>query len=93
MEFPRIPCGLISLDVEDASGIPQTGVTNDVTRMRLDSRGRPRGESEAIELSVTCIAFVFSISTVFEPSRDLGRWRADEIGMDNQIMKLLAVIA
>lgn len=43
--FARIPCGFLSLDAEDALGIPQEDLRHDVTRTRLDSIGRALGET------------------------------------------------
>ncbi|CAM9341257.1 unnamed protein product [Scytosiphon promiscuus] len=39
--FARIPCDLLSVDAEDALGIPLEGLRNDVTSTRLDLDGRP----------------------------------------------------
>lgn len=44
--FSRIPCSLLSLDAEDALGIPQENLRHDVIRTRLDLDGRPLGERE-----------------------------------------------
>lgn len=53
MVFARIPCALLSLDAEDAVGIPQEDLRHDVTRTRLDLDGRPLGEERASLLSET----------------------------------------
>ncbi|CAN0445751.1 unnamed protein product, partial [Scytosiphon promiscuus] len=39
--FARIPCDLLSVDAEDALGIPLEGLRNDVTSTRLGLDGRP----------------------------------------------------
>lgn len=44
MVFARIPCDMISVDAEDALGIPVEGLRHDVTSTRLDLTGRPVGE-------------------------------------------------
>ncbi|WVQ74510.1 hypothetical protein IAR50_004111 [Cryptococcus sp. DSM 104548] len=40
MEFPRVPCYLLSLDVMDISGEHQSGFEHSVTKTRLDKEGK-----------------------------------------------------
>lgn len=51
MVFSRIPCSLLSLDAEDALGIPQENLQHDVTRTRLDLDGRPLGARPVLRTS------------------------------------------
>ncbi|CAM9207679.1 unnamed protein product [Hapterophycus canaliculatus] len=44
--FARIPCELLSVDAEDALGIPLEGLRHDVTSTRLNLDGRPVDDGE-----------------------------------------------
>ncbi|CAN0109434.1 unnamed protein product [Ectocarpus sp. 6 AP-2014] len=56
--FSRIPCGFLSLDAEDALGIPQEDLRHDVTRTRLDSVGRALDDGEKHEMGNTLKAVI-----------------------------------
>eukprot|EP00904_Undaria_pinnatifida_P008970 jgi/Undpi1/5202/HiC_scaffold_2.g00484.m1 len=51
--FARIPCAMISLDAEDASGIPQSNLRHDVIRTRLDLEGRALDRGEKHDMGNT----------------------------------------
>mmetsp|Transcript_38303 Transcript_38303/g.48319 ORF Transcript_38303/g.48319 Transcript_38303/m.48319 type:complete len:403 (-) Transcript_38303:258-1466(-) len=42
--FPSVPCELISVDVEDASGKSQEDVTHSIFKLDVDTKGRPVGK-------------------------------------------------